>query len=58
METKTLKGIGLTDSEIKVYFALLELESSTVGKIIEKSRVPDSKIYSILEKLKEKEEEQ
>ena len=54
METKTLREIGLTDSEIKVYFALLELESSTVGKIIEKSKISDSEIYSILEKLKEK----
>lgn len=54
METKILNQLGLTDSEIKVYFALLELESSTVGPIIEKSKVPDSKIYSILEKLKEK----
>lgn len=54
METKLLTQIGLTESEIKVYFALLELESGTVGPIIEKAKVPDSKIYSILEKLKEK----
>lgn len=54
METKVLTQIGLTESEIKVYFALLELESSTVGPIIEKAKVPDSKIYIILEKLKEK----
>jgi sugar-specific transcriptional regulator TrmB len=54
METKILTQIGLTESEIKVYFTLLELESSTVGPIIEKAKVPDSKIYAILEKLKEK----
>ncbi len=54
MDTTLLSHIGLADSEIKVYFALLELESSTVGPIIDKARVPDSKIYSILEKLKEK----
>jgi HTH-type transcriptional regulator, sugar sensing transcriptional regulator len=54
MEFETLKDIGLSDGEIKVYFALLELESSSVGPIIEKSKVPDSKIYSLLEKLKEK----
>ncbi len=54
MDTDVLKQIGLSEGEIKVYFALLELESSTVGRIIEKSHVPDSKIYSILEKLKEK----
>src|SRR3989338_38938 len=54
METEVLKQVGLSEGEIKVYFALLELESSTVGRIIEKSGVPDSKIYMILEKLKEK----
>lgn len=54
MDTSVLTQIGLTESEIKVYFALLELESSTVGPIIEKAKVPDSKIYTILEKLKDK----
>ncbi len=54
METEGLRKIGLTDSEIKVYFALLQTETSKVGPLIEKARVPDSKIYSILEKLKEK----
>lgn len=54
MDTKLLTQIGLNESEIKVYFALLELETSTVGRIIEKAKVPDSKIYLILEKLKEK----
>ncbi len=54
MNFETLTQIGIPESEIKVYFALLKLESSTVGKIIEESKVSDSKIYSILEKLKEK----
>lgn len=54
METKILQELGLAESEARVYFALLELESSTVGRIIEKARVPDSKIYAILDKLKEK----
>jgi len=54
MDTKILQQIGLNDSEIKVYFALLELEESTVGPIIERAKVQDSKIYHILEKLKEK----
>src|SRR3989338_11592767 len=54
MEAGVLKQLGLSEGEIKVYFALLELESSTVGKIIEKAGVPDSKIYTIMEKLKEK----
>jgi len=54
MNTQILNQIGLNDSEIKVYFALLELETSTIGPIIEKAKVPDSKIYLILDKLKEK----
>ena len=54
METKILSQLGLAESEIRVYFALLQLETSTVGPIIEKAKVPDSKIYAILEKLKEK----
>lgn len=49
-----LSEIGLTDSEIKVYLALLELDTSSVGPLIEKSRVPDSKIYQLLGKLIEK----
>jgi len=53
MGTKALSKI-LNSSEIKVYFALLEIGQSTVGPIIKAAKVPDSKIYSILEKLKEK----
>ena len=54
MDAKVLHEIGLTESEIRVYFALLELEMSTVGPIIGRAKVPDSKIYAILEKLKGK----
>ena len=54
METELLKNIGLTDSEIKVYLALLELGSSTKGPIVDKSRVASSKIYELLEKLIQK----
>lgn len=54
MDTKILNQIGLNDSEIRVYFALLELDESSVGPIIEKAKVQDSKIYVILEKLIEK----
>ena len=54
MNTNVLRDIGLNDSEIKVYFTLLELESSTVGPIISGAVVPDSKIYIILKKLHEK----
>lgn len=46
-----LREIGLTDGEINVYMALLELGSSTVGPIIRKSGVSGSKVYIILDKL-------
>jgi len=51
METKVLEQIGLTKSEIKVYFALLELGSSSVGAILAKSKVPSSKVYLLLDRL-------
>jgi len=49
-----LREIGLTESEIKVYLALLELGSTTTGPIVDKSGVSSSKIYEILEKLAKK----
>jgi len=54
METELLRNIGLTESEIKVYLALLELGSTTKGPIVDKSRVASSKIYELLEKLIQK----
>jgi len=54
MDTSSLKEAGLTEGEIKVYLALLELGSSTTGPIIEKSRIARSIIYQILEKLMQK----
>jgi len=54
MELELLKEIGLTDSEIKVYIALLELGSSSKGPIVDKSHVASSKIYELLEKLMQK----
>ncbi|PIN86839.1 hypothetical protein COV19_02435 [Candidatus Woesearchaeota archaeon CG10_big_fil_rev_8_21_14_0_10_44_13] len=54
MDISTLKEAGLTEGEIKVYLALLELGSSTTGPIVEKSRIARSIIYQILEKLMQK----
>lgn len=54
MEIELLKNIGLTDSEIKVYLALLELGSTTKGPIVDKSGVASSKVYELLEKLIQK----
>jgi len=54
MELNLLKDIGLTDGEIRVYIALLELGKSSAGKIIEHSKVSPSKIYDVLNRLIEK----
>jgi len=54
MDTALLEEIGLTKSEIKVYLALLELGSSSTGKIVDKSKASSSKIYEILDKLIDK----
>jgi sugar-specific transcriptional regulator TrmB len=51
---ENLKGLGLTDGEAKVYLALTELGSSTVGPIVSKSRVAYSNVYEILSRLIEK----
>jgi predicted transcriptional regulator len=51
MELETLKEAGLTEGEAKVYLALLKLGQSTTGPIIEESKVANSIIYRILEKL-------
>ena len=39
MNILPLKAAGLTDGEIKVYLALLEIGSSTIGPILEKSGI-------------------
>ncbi|MFH1073360.1 MAG: helix-turn-helix domain-containing protein [Nanoarchaeota archaeon] len=54
MNTAILKELGLTDGEIKTYFALFELQSSTTGPLCEKSGIPSSHIYAYLTRLKEK----
>src|SRR3989338_4958097 len=54
MDIKLLEDIGLTKSEIQVYLALLELGSSSTGKIVDKSKASSSKIYELLDKLMQK----
>lgn len=54
MNMELLEEIGLTKSEVKVYLALLEIGSSTTGKIVDNSGASSSKIYEILEKLIQK----
>ncbi len=46
-----LADIGLTKSEIAVYFALLELGSSTTGPIIKKAGIASGKAYLVLDRL-------
>ena len=49
-----LKEIGLTESEKKVYLALLRLGTSTRNNIVKESGISGSKVYEVLEKLQEK----
>jgi HTH-type transcriptional regulator, sugar sensing transcriptional regulator len=53
-EIYDLLKIGLTEGESKVYLALSELGSSTVGPIVKSSGVAYSNIYDILNRLIEK----
>jgi sugar-specific transcriptional regulator TrmB len=49
-----LRDLGLTDSESKVYEALLRLGTATRGSIVDTSGIAGSKVYEVLEKLHEK----
>ena len=51
MDTKILEDIGLTNAEIKVYLALLELGVSGAGNIIEKSRLQSSVVHNTINNL-------
>ena len=50
---ETLKKLGLTDYEIKVYITLMEYGSLTGREISIKSGVPQGRTYDILSKLEE-----
>lgn len=54
MDVQILEDIGLTNAEIKVYLALLELGSSTAGPIIEQSNLQSSVVHTTLGKLFQK----
>src|SRR3989339_1271719 len=51
MNQDILEQVGLSKNEIKVYFALLELEQASATPIVKKAAIPNSKIYPILDKL-------
>ncbi len=48
---KTLHMIGFTNSETKVYEALLSLRVASKGEILKKAKIAPSKIYHVLDKL-------
>ncbi len=54
MQEINLEEIGLTEGESKVYLSLLNIGSSTIGKIIKEAQVSNSKIYDILDRLNKK----
>ncbi len=54
MDISIFEDIGLTKREINVYLALLEIGSTTITEIINKTGIPSSKIYEILKKLQNK----
>ncbi|MFH1276065.1 MAG: helix-turn-helix domain-containing protein [Candidatus Woesearchaeota archaeon] len=54
MELSELRRIGLTDGEIKVYQALLELGESTKTALAKKSGIAPSNIYDVTNRLVEK----
>ncbi len=51
MIESALQKIGLTEGEIRVYLALLELGSTTSYNITKKSRISGSKVYEVLDRL-------
>lgn len=54
MDTQILEEIGLSNTEAKVYLALLELGSALAGEITKKSEVNRTNVYDALERLIEK----
>jgi sugar-specific transcriptional regulator TrmB len=55
MDLRTLlRRIGLTDSEAKVYLALLEIGPTTKGPLVKKAKIASSKTYEIVNRLADK----
>lgn len=51
MDTQILEELGLTNAEVKVYVALIELGPSSAGNIIEKSKLQNSVVHRALNSL-------
>ena len=54
MDSETLESIGLTKGEANVYLTLVRLGNTSTGAIIKESNVSRSKVYDVLERLKQK----
>lgn len=54
MIRKALEKMGLTEGEIQVYLALVELGLSTAGKITKNANIASSKVYEVLQRLMNK----
>lgn len=54
MKEEALRKFGLTDRELKIYLALLELGEALASKIAEKTNIPRTLVYDILENLLDK----
>ncbi|HLD15700.1 MAG TPA: helix-turn-helix domain-containing protein [Candidatus Nanoarchaeia archaeon] len=54
MDTSILEGLGLSKGEIGVYITLLEIGTTKVGKIIEKSGMASSAVHNSINSLVEK----
>lgn len=54
LSEQILSDIGMTNNEIKIYLSLLELGSTTVTNISEKTKLHRTNVYDILKKLTEK----
>jgi len=54
MLRKILQKIGLTEGEIQVYNALLELGLTSTGAITKKANIASSKVYEVLQRLQNK----
>ncbi len=54
MYEKALKQMGLTDSEIRIYLALLQRGPLTKTPIVKESKISGSKVYEVLHRLIDK----
>jgi HTH-type transcriptional regulator, sugar sensing transcriptional regulator len=54
MDDKILREVGLTDNEISVYKALLQLGSTTAGPLTKKAGIHRSRVYEALNRLIDK----